>query len=203
MHKDERTLEREKATGVDPLDVCSLSPEELADRLKWIRSEILRHARGKQRMQNGIALVVENIPGMPAQVDRWIELERDCCQGIQFERHPGQTSGEVRVEIHGVNPDGQLFSELQDLPNPLEPPVSSPAGASTRLGRVLRAGGLGTLASVTLFCILPLALAAGLGATAVAAPLAALDDPLWIGLGALLGGVLGWIWLGRSKGAKV
>ena len=52
MHRDERALGRETAKGVDPLDVCTLSPEELADRLKWIRSEILRHARGKQRMQS-------------------------------------------------------------------------------------------------------------------------------------------------------
>ena len=102
------------------LDVCTLGPDELADRLRWIREEILPHTLGKERLEDGIAIEVSNAPGMSDRIDHWIELERACCEGIRFERHGGRTREQLRIEIHGVDPQGRLFGGLPDLPTPTQ-----------------------------------------------------------------------------------
>jgi hypothetical protein len=180
------------AEALDPLEVCTLDADQLAERLRWLRAEILSHALGKQPLEDGIAIEVSEVPGIRDQIDHWLELEAECCQGILFERHPSRRAGQVRIEIHGVNPNGSLFGGVPDLPS--RPP--------SRIGRILRAGGLGAVASVFVFCILPIGLLALLGATAVTVPLGALDDPLWIGLGAIAAAGLIWRRLGRKESAK-
>jgi hypothetical protein len=182
---------------IDPLEVCTLDPDELAERLRWVRAEILSHALGKERLEDGIAIELSEIPGIRDQIDHWFELEGDCCGGIRFERHSSRTPSQVRIEIHGINPNGQLFGGVPDLltsENASAPP--------SRAGRILRAGGLGAAASVLLFCVLPVAFVALLGTTAVAVPLSALDDPLWIGLGAVAAAGLIWWRMGRKERAK-
>ena len=111
-------IETHSREATDPLDVCTLGPDELADRLRWIREEILPHALGKERLEDGIAIEVSNAPGMSDRIDHWIELERACCDGIRFERHGGRTREQLRIEIHGVDPQGRLFGALPDLPTP-------------------------------------------------------------------------------------
>ena len=183
--------------AIDPLEVCTLDPGELAERLRWVRAEILSHALGKERLEDGIAIELSDMPGIRDKIDDWFELEGDCCGGIRFERHPGRTTTQVRVEIHGINPNGQLFGEVPDLPS------ESPPRPGGRVGRILRAGGLGAAASVLLFCVLPIGFVALLGTTAVAVPLGALDDPLWIGLGAAAAAGLIWWRMGRKERAKL
>lgn len=182
--------------AMDPLDVCTLDPDEFADRLRWIREKILRHALGKERLEDGIAIEVSNAPGMSERIDRWIELERTCCEGIRFERHAGPTRAQLRIEIHGIDPQGRLFGGLPDLLRQTRTVRQNP------ISRILRAGGLGAVASVFFLCVLPIGIASLLGATAAATPLVWLDDPLWIGFGALVGAGLGWLWLGRRRGAE-
>ncbi len=184
------------AEALDPLDVCTLDANQLAERLRWIRAEILSHALGKEPLEDGIAIEVSDVPGIRDQIDDWLELEADCCQGIRFERHRSRTAEQVRIEIHGIDANGPLFGGVPDLPNRRALVLPS------RVGRILRAGGLGAAVSVLLFCILPIGLVALLGATAVTVPLGALDDPLWIGLGALVAAGLIWRWLGRKQHAK-
>ncbi len=58
--------------AMDPLDVCTLDPDEFADRLRWIREKTLRHALGKERLEDGIAIEVSNAPGMSERIDHWI-----------------------------------------------------------------------------------------------------------------------------------
>lgn len=197
MNKHESADSTAAPEAIDPLEVCTLDPDELAERLRWVRAEILSHALGKERLEDGIAIELSDLPGIRDQIDHWFELEGDCCGGIRFERHASRTTSQVRIEIHGINPNGPLFGGVPDLSS------ENASAPPSRVGRILRAGGLGAAASVLLFCVLPIGVVALLGTTAVAVPLGALDDPLWIGLGAAAAAGLIWWRMGRKERAKL
>jgi hypothetical protein len=170
--------------SLDPAAVCTLPPSGLADRLAWIEREILPHATRTVRLDRGLAIELDAAPDLAARLDRLIDLERECCSDIVFERHAGATSGALRLEIHGVDPDAAAFRALQ-LPG-----ASMPVGA-----RFAAAAGAGAIGSVFVCCVLPIAAAALVGAAA--APLASLDGPGPIVAGAVVGGAAAWRWLGR------
>jgi len=192
---------------LDPVDICTLSPEELAERSKWIRSEILSHAIGKGPSDGGVAIEVADVPGMRDRVDEWIELERDCCSSIHFERRASADPERVRIDIQGIDPNASFLATIPDLVD------SAAAGAAaldsappaTRSGfrRFLRAGGLGAMASVFTFCVLPMLVVSLVGAlfggAAASLPLSELDDPLWIGLGTAVAAAGIWWWTGRNR----
>jgi hypothetical protein len=55
MSADSTTSEPARGEGrLDPLAVCTFSPDELTDRLAWIRAEILPHAVACERSSNGV-----------------------------------------------------------------------------------------------------------------------------------------------------
>jgi len=170
----------------DVAEVCTLSPEGLAERLAWIRREILPYARRSERLLSGIAWELDAAPGLAAKLDRLVALERECCDGIVFEHGKGVQPGRLRLEVRGVNPDAEAFRSLLTLP-----PESPDRG-----GRVVKAAGIGLLASLAICCALPLALSVIVGGAAAAA-LTRLDDPLAIGLGTIALGAAAWWWLAR------
>ncbi len=172
--------------GLDPLAVCTLPADGLSERLAWIRSEILPHAVASEPGPDGIAWELEDTPGLVTKLDRLVALERECCSGIAFEHGASRTPGRIRFEVRGVDPRAPVFSALQGAAE--EPP---------RLrGKLARAAGLGTLLSLFVCCVLPIAAAAVLGAAA-AAPFASLDQP-WVMLGAALGfGGAAFVWENR------
>jgi hypothetical protein len=87
---------------------CTLSTDRLAERLAWIRSQILPHAVRTERLESGVAWELDAAPGLAAKLDRLIELERECCEGIAFERAASPTPGCLRLEVRGVDPDTAL-----------------------------------------------------------------------------------------------
>ena len=165
--------------GLDPLEICTLSTDSLAERLAWLRSEVLAHAVTSERNANGIAWELDDVPGLATTLDRLIALERECCSGITFEHRTSRTPGRHRLELRGIDPHAAVFATL-----------AADAGAPRRLGgRLAKAIGAGTLLSLLVCCALPIAAAALLGA-GVAAPLASLDQP-WaiVGMALLFGGI--------------
>lgn len=103
--------------ALDPADVCTLEAASMAERLDWIRTEILPHAVETRRLADGLALELANAPGLSEKLGRLIALERDCCEGIGFERARSALPERLRLEIHGVDPDAALFRSLW-LPAP-------------------------------------------------------------------------------------
>ena len=166
---------------------CTLPVDELGERLAWIRREILPNTIETERMDRGLAFELTAAPGLAAKLDQLIELERRCCSGIAFERLESRTTGQLRLEIRGVDPDSAVFHSLR-TPSPASPHPGS---------RLAKAAGLGVVTSLLVCCVLPIAAGALLGAAA--APLAALDGPVPIGTGALVGGSAAWWWLGRRR----
>lgn len=109
----------------------------------------------------------------------------------------GTPSEHVRVEIRGVDPSGSLFA---DLPAHME--KDAPAGSSGWLRSTLAAGGIGAALSLFVCCVLPMALSAVVGTTAIFAPLLYLDDPLWIVLIWIIAGVIAYRWRSRRRASE-
>jgi hypothetical protein len=171
----------------DPLEICTLPGDEIAERVTWIRDEILPHATRTVRRSHGLDIELESAPGLGAKLDRLVALERECCAGISFERIDGSKPGQHRLEIRGADPDAAVFRPLLDVAG------SEPQAAA----RAAKAAGIGVLASLFVCCIVPLAAGALIGSAA--APLAGLDHPAPIAAGALIGGFASWWWLGRRR----
>jgi hypothetical protein len=87
---------------------CTLSTDRLAERLAWIRSRILPHAVRMERLAAGVAWELDAAPGLADELERLIALERECCEGIAFERMSSATPGRLRLEVRGVDPDAAL-----------------------------------------------------------------------------------------------
>ncbi len=147
---------------VDPIEACTLSAEELAQRIRWIRAEIVPHSVGRERLEDSVAIEIVEAPGTGETVDRWIELERECCGEIRWDRRPSEIDGQIRVEIRRVDPDGVLFEGLPLLAGGSTTKATSP-GQPLRFGRLLKAGGFGVGVSYLVCCVLPVGLAAALG----------------------------------------
>lgn len=96
----------------DPARVCTLPPAGLAERLAWIRQEILCHALERVRLERGWAFELACVPGLDEKLERLVALEGECCPGIAFERVASATPGRLRLEVRGIDPDGSVFRSL-------------------------------------------------------------------------------------------
>jgi hypothetical protein len=171
---------------LDPQEICTLSGNEVDERLTWIRDEILPHATRTVRRSRGLDIELEMAPGLGAKLDRLVALERECCAGISFERADGPEPGRHRLEIRGADPNAAIFRPL----------LAVDESMPTKSSRAARAAGVGVLASLFVCCVVPLAAGALIGSAA--APLAGLDHPAPIAGGALMGGFAAWWWMGRG-----
>jgi hypothetical protein len=101
---------------VEPGTVCTLPPRALRERIAWIRDEVLVHARSTERSESGLAWELDAAPGLVEKLERLIALERDCCSGLVFEQRRSTTPGRVRLEIRGLDPEGELVQQLRAPP---------------------------------------------------------------------------------------
>ena len=108
MSAHRRGPETTDGANLDPARACTLSSEDLAARIAWIRAEILPHARRMERLAAGVAWELDAVPGLADALDRLIALERACCDPIVFARTQAQDPGRLRLEVRGVDPDALL-----------------------------------------------------------------------------------------------
>ncbi len=171
--------------------VCSLPPDELRERVAHLRTELLPLVRRRQQLPDGIAWDFDPGVAMRARLDAFVTFERQCCGSVTFDITEPPESALLRLTVRG--PDAAAFAALggaaSDPPRP-----ATPAGG---VALAAKAGTIGVVASLLLCCGLPLAVASVLG-VAVAAPLARFDDPILIGLGAILIAVPSWVVLRRG-----
>lgn len=86
---------------------CTLPPESLHDRIAWIREAVLPHASRSRGLEDaeGRVWIFEASEERRRQLERLVELERDCCRGsvtFALEEDPGQ--GELRLVLRGMDP---------------------------------------------------------------------------------------------------
>jgi len=125
---------------------CGLSPEDLARRIAWVRSEVLPYLRHEEKHGTDVVWELEDAPGLAATLDRWAGLEGECCSDLVFQRVPSARPGRLRLEIRAKR-------------------------AATRWQRLGGLGGLGVGAALGVCCGLPL-LAATLSSGAAGGGLA-------------------------------
>ena len=168
-------------------DVCSLPPEELRKREAMLRRELLPKALRREALQNGWSLDFPATPVLRKALEDLVAFERECCSSLSWnlERRGDDV---VRLRVEGLPPESRFFEGLWGAA------TAPPAGSE--LPRIAKAIGLGAGASLLVCCLAPLGLAAVLGGSAVA-PLARLDDPVTIALGAIVLAICAWLWLRR------
>ena len=171
----------------DATSYCSLSPDELADRIAMIRRDVLPHATASEALPKGRAWTFDNTPEVAAKLEHLVALERECCrEGVTVALV--ECVDRLRLEVHGIDPNAAVFRSLEGgAPVP-----------SRGVFAALKAGGLGLALSLGLFCGLPIAAAAWFSA-AFAAPFAGLDHPLVVALGAV--GLAVPLWLSARRRA--
>lgn len=166
--------------------VCSLDEDALRDRAAMIRREILVHVARSERLPDGVLLEFAAAPGLEAKLEEMVALERKCCSSLSWALQGGDSP---RLRIGGVDPGSAFFAQL-GVEEPLKDDARGP------LGRLAKAGGLAAGLSFVLFCVVPIGLAAVVGASA--APLLALDDPRVVIGGAVALALPAW-WLVRRR----
>lgn len=160
-------------------DFCRLPPQELRDRAEEIRAALVPRILRHEQLPDGIAWHFPDAPGIRKQLEDFAAFERRCCGGMTFAVEPSDVGLRLRIQGDGAEAFAALAAASEAPPRPI--------GA-----RILRAGGFGLGASLLVCCILPLGVSAVAGA-AVAAPLATLDQPLYIASGGLLAGIVAWV----------
>ena len=159
---------------------CTLSSRDYEERERWVRDELLPHATGRVETETGMDITFPGTDRFGATLRDFVEHERDCCTGsVRFEARRDADAW-VLVVIGARLREGGL----ERLP------AVAPAPRG-RVRRALAAGGLGVAGALALFCGVPLAVAAVLGAAA-ATPLLGLDHPLVVGAGALAFAAVAW-----------
>lgn len=98
--------------------ICSLPPRALAERIAWIRDEILPHARRCERLASGIAWELDAAPGLAEKLEWLVALERECCGDIVFEHMQGSQPGRLRLEVRGIDPDAEWLRSAGGLAMP-------------------------------------------------------------------------------------
>jgi hypothetical protein len=188
MHLETTTSDPAAASApLDPIAVCTLAPESRDERLAWILDEILPHAVGCVRGTDSISWELEDAPGLTEKLDQLVVLEQQCCAGILFEHAASATAGRLRLNVKGVDPQSAVFAD--------QPFREANPGLGRRISRSL---GLGSVVSLVLCCVLPIAGASVLGAAA-AAPFASLDNPLvMLGVVVIFGGGA-FLWQNRRR----
>ena len=176
-------------------DMCTLSNDQLTVRLAQIRQDIVPHVQQTHRLQDGVALDLNDTPGLRAKIERVIALERECCAGLQFGLSDTTRTGGLRLEIRGVDPDAesvkQLFGGIDNGPK------GEVQGG--RIRSAVSSAGAGIVGSFFLFCILPMGLGGLFGAGA-AAYVAQLDSlPVLSGAAMIFAGAA---WWQRRSGLK-
>ena len=167
-------------TEPDVSSFCTLDPKALRERIAMVRREILPHATRTEALSDGRAWTFPAT--LRNRLQQLVELERQCCTDeVRFSLR--EIEGELRLEVHGVDPNAEVFRALESTA-----PVP-------HLAPGLKSAGLGLGISAVLFCALPLLAVALFGAAAT--PLAALDHPAYIAAGAVAFGLA--IWLRKQR----
>lgn len=178
-------------------DMCTLSNDQLTSRLAEMRRDILPHIRKTHTLEDGLVLEFRDTPNLKAKVERLVALEQECCAGLRFELQEKPQPEGLKLEIRGIDPQSGTFEQLLAG---IENNAQAPSQGS-RLRRILSSTGIGVAGAFVVFRLLPIGLAALLGASATAY-VAKLDNPLLLSVGAIVFGAAAWWFQKRRSTAQ-
>jgi len=181
-------------------EVCSLSEEELAVRRAALGRGLLAKVRERRALRDGMLFRFDVSPGMREALDEFLAFERGCCPSLGLRVR--ESAGALELEIRGLDPESSFLTGMPATAldrhsgsNPDREADEDPQPPS-RWRRALSAIGLGTVAALTLCCVVPVAAVALFG-VALAAPFTRLDSPWTISSIAL--GLAAGVWLWRQR----
>lgn len=100
----------------DCVEVCSLPPADLRDRVAMIRREILPLAVGAEKLPNGRTWTFVRDPALLSRLESLIAFERRCCGGLEWSLEVrGET---IRLRVEGIDPDGSFLALLGEPTGP-------------------------------------------------------------------------------------
>jgi len=84
---------------MDALIACTLTGPQLAERRNTIRNTLRKATVRTHRLVNGYAYDFQFTGELPAQLERLVALERQCCQFLTF--NIVETPNTIRLEVTG------------------------------------------------------------------------------------------------------
>lgn len=90
---------------------CTLPPDDLRERLAWIRGEVLPHARGNEPLLPGPGHVwtFPRTPERRTQLERLVALESACCRGpVGFQLEEDAAQDVLRLVVRGIGSAADL-----------------------------------------------------------------------------------------------
>jgi hypothetical protein len=80
---------------------CSLSDDQLAERKEELRSGFVKRIVAARELPDGIALGFPGGGEMRAEIEEFIEFERDCCSFAVYQVRRGEGDDRQWLEIRG------------------------------------------------------------------------------------------------------
>ena len=93
---------------IDIREICDLSDEDRETRRASLSKGLFAFVRRRQELPDGLALYFDETPEMRAELDEFVEFERDCCSGLGWSVR--SELGALRLEIKGVDPRSAAFA---------------------------------------------------------------------------------------------
>ena len=81
--------------------VCTLTPDALATRREGLLVEVLRHAKSREMLPEGVRLAFEPAAEAFAAVARAVDAERRCCRLLRFQITVEADGGPIVLEMDG------------------------------------------------------------------------------------------------------
>lgn len=124
MSLAQNTNEASNDNDINPIAlVCTLSDQELIERLQYLREEIftLENVSSIKKLKDGYEYIYEQPIDFSLKLVEFINLERSCCQGFKFSLQFEPEEGPISLQIHGSEKIRELLkgmieqSELKKL----------------------------------------------------------------------------------------
>jgi hypothetical protein len=102
---------------------CTLTDEEIDDRMTWAAEEVLPHVADVAELPAGYAFTFDRSRDALSAVGEFVSREADCCTDLRFELVVPPHRPEFQLRITG--PDGTkelarqgLFEQFEGVPRP-------------------------------------------------------------------------------------
>lgn len=89
--------------------MCSLSADELQDRLAMIRRDILPHVKRTEVLPNGFICEFDQHAEFQSKLEDLVALERTCCGGLTFDLQSLPGANTLRLTVTGADPHSGIF----------------------------------------------------------------------------------------------
>jgi hypothetical protein len=96
----------------DPPIACSLDPSSLAVRRAGLLADLLRQARTREDLGNGVRIAFDPSSATLDLIARTIDAERQCCRFLRFDLTVEPDLGRFVLELTGPDGTREFLADL-------------------------------------------------------------------------------------------